>query len=67
MKQTTRVLEMFERYGEITQRDANYEGIMRLAARINDLRKRGVKIETTMRTVINRDGSKSAIAVYRRV
>ena len=66
MNQAERVLDMFDRYGEITQRDASREGIMRLAARVNDLRREGVVITTTMRKVTNRDGTKTAVAVYRR-
>lgn len=39
-------------------------GITRLAARISDLKDAGHKIKTTMRTVINRQGQHTNIAVY---
>lgn len=38
--------------------------ITRLAARIRDLRDAGHNIETTMRTVINKQGNHTNIAVY---
>lgn len=63
MTQNEKVMALLER-GEVTQRDAYGEGIMRLASRINELRKAGVDIDTEMRTVLNRDGTKTKIAVY---
>lgn len=66
MNQTEKILEFMDKVGDITQRDAYEMGIYRLASRINDLRKAGVEIESTMKTVVCRDGSTARIAVYRR-
>ena len=66
MKQTEKILEFMDHVGDITQRDAYEMGIYRLASRINDLRKAGVEITSTMQTVVCRDGSTARIAVYRR-
>ena len=65
MTQNQKVMALLD-MGDVTQRDAYREGIMRLASRVNELRKAGVEISTEMRTVVNRDGTKTKIAVYRR-
>lgn len=41
MTQNERVLAWLERYGSITQREADSLAVRRLASRINDLRKAG--------------------------
>lgn len=65
-KQCQRVLEYMQQHGEITQKEAPNElGIMRLASRISDLKKRGVPVQTERRRVMNRWGEKCFIAVYR--
>jgi len=63
--QNARVLEFMKEGGEISQRDAYKMGIYRLSGRIFDLKARGEKIITIMRTVENADGSKSRVAFYR--
>jgi hypothetical protein len=40
-------------------------GCFRLAARIGDLRRQGLAIDSSMITVTNRDGSHSRVAEYR--
>ena len=64
MTQCEKIALVLDQLGEITQRDAIYMGIYRLASRINDLRRDGVDIRTEMVEVTNMDGSKSRIAVY---
>ena len=49
----------------ITQRDAYKLGIMRLASRINDMKRLGYWIATDFITVENADGSKSRVAEYK--
>ena len=63
--QTQRVLDYIEQYGSITQLDAFKLGIMRLASRINDLRKAGYEIETETKTGKNRYGETTRYAVYK--
>jgi hypothetical protein len=65
MSQNTKIIDYLSRNGEITQRDALWLGIYRLASRINELRKAGMDITTEMREVTNADGTTSRIAVYR--
>ena len=55
--QAQRVLQYMERFGSITQRDAyNDLGVMRLASRISELRKKGHAITGEMVNVENRFG-----------
>ena len=65
MTQTQMILEHLKQHGSITQKDAmdNY-GIMRLGARIWDLKHDGYKIETERETSVNRYGEKTAYARY---
>lgn len=63
--QCDKVLEYMKSHGEITQREAFFMGIQRLASRICDLRKSGIVIESELRTVRNHDKTTSNIAVYR--
>ena len=65
MSQTRRVLDYIERCGSITQMDATKDlGVMRLAARIADLKEKGVKIETVMVDGVNRFGEPTKFAKY---
>lgn len=63
--QAEKIYEYMKARGEITQREAFYMGIQRLASRICDMKKNGIDIETELRIVKNRDGSTSHIAVYK--
>ena len=64
--QAQRVLEYMEEFGGITQLDALKElGVMRLASRITDLRKRGYKIGGEMVDVKNRYGETVSIKRYK--
>ena len=53
-----------EKYGKISQRDANDMGIARLASRICEIKKDGTQIVTERQKVTNRDQSTSIITVY---
>ena len=60
------VLMHMKKYGSITAKEADEEyGIMRLASRINELRKQGVAIETDFIAGKNRRGNISNFARYR--
>lgn len=60
------ILQHMKTYGSINHKEAEKEyGCARLAARIKDLRNRGVKIETEMVSGVNRYGGKTRYAVYR--
>jgi hypothetical protein len=60
------VLDYIEEFGSITQLEALRDlGVMRLASRISDLRRMGVRIESTVETVKNRFDEKTYIKRYR--
>ena len=64
--QNQRILDYLNRYGSITQLDAlNDIGVMRLASRVSDLRRRGYPIVSEMVEVTNRYGEKCRIKEYR--
>lgn len=64
--QAQRVLDYIEEFGSITQLEALRDlGVMRLASRISDLRRMGVRIESTVETVKNRFDEKTYIKRYR--
>ncbi len=64
--QSQRVLDYIEEFGSITQLEALRDlGVMRLASRISDLRRQGVRIESTVETVKNRFDEKTYIKRYR--
>lgn len=66
MTQTERVLRHLQDYGSITQVEAIRDyGIMRLGARIWDLKRQGHVISTERETGVNRYGEKTAYARYR--
>ena len=49
------ILDYLKDFGEITQLDALKDlGIMRLASRVSELKRKGYAIKTTMRTAKNR-------------
>ena len=66
MTQSQRILEHLRQHGSITQADAieNY-GIMRLASRVNDLRREGHPIITEVVEGRNRYGEKTRWSRYR--
>lgn len=66
MAQKNDIIEYMQRYGEISPLNAMRAlGIMRLSARIHDLRQDGYDIETIMRKSVNRKGDKVTYAAYR--
>ena len=65
LTQCDRILRHLRDYGYITALEAVQEyGIMRLAARIADLRSRGVRIDSYFTTGKNRYDEKVSYAVY---
>lgn len=63
--QCIRILEYMEKHGSITQYEALAElGVMRLASRISELRKRGWEIEWEWAEVLNRYGEKCRVKKY---
>lgn len=65
MTQEEKILDYMERYGSITPLQAMDLGIMRLGARIYDLKEGGVKIITENEIGKNRDGVTVHYARYR--
>ena len=66
MTQEEKILAYMERHGSITPLEAMNElGIMRLGARIYDLKDSGVKIVKETVTGKNRDGERVRYARYR--
>lgn len=64
--QTNQVLHHLRTRGRLTQREAmNLYGIMRLGARVYDLRERGYNIVRDMERSVNRYGRPVSYAVYR--
>lgn len=64
--QNQRILDYMDENGWITQLEAIRElGVMRLASRVSDLRKRGYKITSEMMPVKNRYGETCHIKRYR--
>lgn len=64
-RQVDMVLQHLHDFGSITQKDATeYYGIMRLPARINDLRNFGFEITTVNETCKNRFGKTVKYARY---
>ena len=63
--QTERILDYIEEFGSITQMDALKDlGVMRLASRISDLKKKGYPIKSEMETVHHRYGEPCYIKRY---
>lgn len=66
MTQSERILRHLQDYGEIDPMEAIKQyGIMRLGARIWDLKHKGYPIRTQIRTGKNRYGEETHWAVYR--
>ena len=66
MTQSQRILRHLEDYGSITQMDAMQDyGIMRLASRVNDLRREGHPIITEVVEGRNRYGEKTHYTRYK--
>ena len=66
MNQAQKILDYMERHGSITPQEAMKElGIMRLGARIYDLKEEGVKIISETEIGKNRDGNTVHYARYR--
>ena len=69
--QADKVLEYINRYGSITQKDANYLGIFRLAARVYDINNsmepkyKGIHIIAEPDEELNQDGELVKFARYR--
>lgn len=65
LTQNQRILDYLDSHGSITQLDASRElGIMRLASRISDLRRKGYHIDSKMDIVTNRYGEKCRVKRY---
>lgn len=65
LSQKLRILRYLRDFGTITPMDALREfGIMRLAARIYELRKEGFSIQTKRATTLNRYGEEVGYAIY---
>ena len=65
MNQCQRIIRYLDDYGSITSREAmNEYGIMRLASRISDLRRRGYAIKSEMVEWRNRYGEKTYYKKY---
>ena len=65
MTQAEKVVKYMQEYGGITQIDALREfGCMRLASRIRDLRRDGMKIKSEMVKAKNRYGEPISFARY---
>lgn len=63
--QAQRVLDYIDQFGSITQLEALRDlGVMRLASRISDLKKKGYPIKSEMETVHNRYGEPCYIKRY---
>ena len=63
--QNERVLDYMNEHGGITPLEAfNELGIMRLSARIYDLRRMGHRIDSCDLTVVNRYGEKVRVTLY---
>ena len=66
MTQNERIIRHLECFGSITQAEAMTDyGIMRLASRVNDLRKSGYPIQTEMVCGRNRFDEATRYARYR--
>lgn len=65
MTQNDRVLQYIREFGSITQLEALQDlGVMRLASRVSDLRRQGVKIVSKTEAVKNRYGEVCHIKRY---
>lgn len=68
MTQCERIIRHLEDYGTITSLEAIVEyGILRLASRINDLKRMGYAISSETQTGKNRYGESTHFSVYKLV
>lgn len=68
MTQNERIERHLSKFGTITAAEAMSEyGIMRLSARIYELKKMGIRIEKETKTAMNRFGEPVSFARYRLV
>ena len=68
MTQCERIIRHLEDYGTITSLEAIVEyGILRLASRINDLKRQGYAISSETQTGKNRYGEPTHYSVYKLV
>jgi hypothetical protein len=64
--QNQRVIDYISTFGSITQLEALRDlGVMRLASRISDLKKKGYTITSEVEAVTNRFGEKCHIKKYK--
>jgi hypothetical protein len=64
MTQCEKIVDFLNKHGSITDRQASYLGIRRLASRIFDLKADGYKIKSELIKVKNADGSYSHVGKY---
>lgn len=62
--QCKQILGMIEKNGSVTGMDCFEAGIMNYKGRVNDLRKMGFPIVTTMETRVNAQGERKTFARY---
>ena len=63
--QCQRVLDYISDFGSITQYEAIRDiGVMRLASRVSELKKRGYPIRSSMVAVVNKYGEKCHVKRY---
>lgn len=63
--QKQKIVEYIDKYGSISQLEAYLDlGCWRLATRIFELKREGYDIQSELKEVTTRDGSKTKIAVY---
>jgi hypothetical protein len=68
MNQEKRILKYIDDFGSITPLEAMADlGVMRLASRISDLKRRGIKIVSEWEKGTNRYGEKTKYKRYRRM
>ena len=64
--QCNKILEHIKEHGSISPIEARVlYGVMRLASRVNDLRRRGHNITSEIVTGVDRNGGKVRYAVYK--
>jgi hypothetical protein len=64
--QNDRILDYIDKHGSITQLEAlRHCGVMRLASRISDMKRRGYSFESEMVTVTNQFGEPCSVKEYR--
>jgi hypothetical protein len=64
LSQTERIIKYVAEHGSITAKDALKFGVMRLASRMSDIKRKGYTFDTEIITVKNRYGEKCRVARY---